>query len=84
MSSGVRLSVWLAATLLFAAPAQAGSYDVLACDAAPSGANNSWDYETNEPNQLQSDTQCPPSGLESGLHAETKFLAGTPGACQVE
>src|SRR5438270_14073263 len=25
-----------------AAPAEAGTYDVLACDAAPGGANNSW------------------------------------------
>ena len=72
----------LAAALALAAtavPAQAGTYDVLACDAAPGAVNHSWTYETNDSTHIASSTTCPASGDFSGLLADDKLnTAGVP------
>jgi Bacterial Ig-like domain len=51
--------------------AQAGTYDVLACDAAPGAVNNSWTYETNDSSHIAGSTSCPSSSDYSGLLADT-------------
>src|SRR5215210_1316450 len=57
--------------------AHAGTYDVLACDAAPGAVNHSWDFETSDATRAEDVTSCPSSGTYSGLLAQTKL--NTPG-----
>jgi 5-hydroxyisourate hydrolase-like protein (transthyretin family) len=55
----------LGVAVLSAAPtALAGSYDVVACDAAPGGANNSWVGDANNA-QLTVYAQCPSGGNQT-------------------
>ena len=56
--------VVVAAALATAPAALAGSYDVVACDAAPGGANNSWVGNANNP-QLTVYAQCPSGGNQA-------------------
>ena len=68
------------ALALLAAPsaAQAGSYDVLACDAAPNGANGTWSFENNATATLQSLSACPSTAPYSGLVARTILGGAAP------
>ncbi len=55
------LVVALSAFAAFAPPAQAGTYDVLACDAAPNGSVQSWTFDTNDPG-IAAPVNCPTHG----------------------
>jgi hypothetical protein len=50
-----------AAAVVNASPARAGTYDVVACDAAPGSANNSWRPLTNDA-QMAAYAACPSGG----------------------
>lgn len=76
----LRISLTTLATAIAVAmpvpAAQAGTYDVPACDAAFGAVNNSWTFETNDSAHIQGSTACPSSTNYSGLLAQTKLLSG--------
>jgi hypothetical protein len=78
--AGVRRSALVIAVVaggaLAAAPARAGTYDVVACDAAPHGANGSW-VGTSTSSALTAPTTCPTNRApENGMAARAKVDAG--------
>lgn len=78
------LGVLLLATVLFvwaaihAAAAVAGTYDVVACDAA-GGANNSWQVVDNSPTTVAAYVECP-SGGDPGRGMVARNVAVTNGS----
>ena len=61
------------AALVLASPARAGTFDVLACDAAPGFVNNSWRSETNHGGMVAF-SACPSGGdAMRGLGARTNY-----------
>src|SRR4051794_25255426 len=65
-------SVFVAVGLgVSSADAFAGEYDVVACDAAPSGQNHSWSPINPAPSQVSTFASCPSGGDFSGLVART-------------
>ena len=72
------LALGLAICGLAAAPgaARAGTYDVVACDAAPGGANNSWTAGASP--AMTAGTACPTAQAPArGMWATAKVNAGT-------
>jgi hypothetical protein len=64
--------------LAVAAPAHAGTYDVIACDGAPGSANNSWSAYTSS-SRMRSLVACPSNGApERGI-----WVSNIPGAGQL-
>ena len=59
------------ALLTFAPAAQAGTYDVLSCDAAPDAVNHAWFSETNDSAHVEFLASCPSSRTYSGLAGRT-------------
>lgn len=57
------------------ADASAGTYDVVACAAAPAGVNHSWSISTDKPAYISSHTVCPPTDTYDGLAAYDDFAA---------
>ena len=56
--------------------ARAGTYDVVACDAAPGGANNSWTASASP--AMTAGTACPTAQAPArGMWATAKVNAGT-------
>ncbi|RKQ90493.1 hypothetical protein C8N24_0298 [Solirubrobacter pauli] len=80
----LRISISTLAAAIAAAiavpAAQAGTYDVLACDAAPGAANNSWTFETNSSTYVASSAACPSTSNRSGLLVTDKLGTGGPSA----
>jgi hypothetical protein len=78
MTRRLRTPLLVSAIAFLTAPttAQAGTYDVLACDAAVGGVNRAWTYETNDPERLESGNNCPASQSYSGAYARTKLGSG--------
>jgi hypothetical protein len=70
----------LALTATMVPAAEAGTYDVLACDAAPGAVNNSWTFETNDSTHIAGSTACPSSNDRSGLLVTDKLNTGGPSA----
>ena len=64
------------ALLAFAPAAQAGTYDVLSCDAAPDAVNHSWFSETNDSAHIEFLASCPSSRTYSGLAGRTILDSG--------
>lgn len=65
--------------LLVPAPAHAGTYDVVACDAAPGGVNNSWAPSTSGGTRMRAMASCPStSSPATGLVASNRPGAGPP------
>lgn len=87
MSRLIHLSIWLAAAWVsvaaWAAPAEAGTYDVTTCAAAYGDVNHSWAYATNDSAHFTSGTVCPgfaTGGDEQGLWADDALnLSSGPG-----
>jgi hypothetical protein len=76
----LRISMTILATAIAVASAvpaaEAGTYNVLACDAAPGAVNNSWTFETNDGTHIADSTACPSSGNYSGLLARSVLGSG--------
>jgi hypothetical protein len=53
----------------------AGSYEVVACAAAPGGANNSWTSSATRPTYASTVERCPPTETYSGLSAYDNLSA---------
>jgi len=86
MSRLTHMTVWLATAWVsvatWAAPAEAGTYDVTTCAAAYGDVNHSWAYATNDPAHFASGTVCPGFGGsgEQGLWADDALnLSSGPG-----
>ncbi|MDA0179641.1 hypothetical protein OJ997_04985 [Solirubrobacter phytolaccae] len=62
-----RLAITALTLLLAPAAAQAGTYDVVACNAAAGGTNNAWALETNDASHIEGFALCPSAGTRSGL-----------------
>lgn len=66
----------LLGSLVVPPPALAGTYHVLACDAAPRAANNSW--RATESRRMTADTRCPSRGsAHRGIVVRNLVGAGT-------
>lgn len=71
-----RFSLFVIASLALAVPAQAGTYDVLTCDVAPEGVNNSWSPVAT--NGMSTGQHCPSAGRDAGgLFAGNAVNVGT-------
>jgi hypothetical protein len=82
VSRPARLAASLAATALLLAAAlpataQAGTYTVTACNAAPGGANNSWVPFNTDTTHLQTRLSCPYTINEGQLASQENGIATT-------
>lgn len=55
------------------AVAEAGTYEVLSCDAALGDSNQAWTFETNDLAHVQGSATCPSAGAYSGLLVQDKL-----------